>query len=179
MFRGAVCWGILSMVISTGTLVAAPPFKPEQYKEVQLKALETQPEEYKNKKVCYTSRFQKAMTTFPAYAERNGIKVGKYFWLLIPPLRLPVVVKKSDEVNALVLALKAGMEVKVYGKVRKFSVPPERAMLPRYYLDLIHLEVVALGGDAEKGGDKGGDEGGDANLRPKRPVKRPPKRRPR
>jgi hypothetical protein len=138
--------------------------------------LETQPEEYKNKKVCYTSRFQKAMTTFPAYAERNGIKVGKHFWLLIPPLRLPVVARKSDEINALVLALKAGMVVKVYGKIRKFNAPPERAMLPRYYLDLAHLEVVASGGEAEKEVDKGGD---DSGLPPKRPIERLPKRPPR
>jgi hypothetical protein len=163
VFRIAAALGVC-LSFSAFSVFARPPFKPEQYAEVQLKALQTQPEEYKNKKICYVSKFQKAMTTFPAYAERNGIKAGKYFWLLIPPLSFPVVVKKSDDMNALVMALKSGSSVKVYGKVRKFTIAPGRTMLPRYYLDLVQIEVLSQP-------DASSDDGA------KKPV-RPPRRRP-
>jgi len=152
-YRVSCLFVVVSLGIAALPANAAPAFKAEQYTEVEIKALQTQPEEYKNKKICYTSRYGKAMVTFPSYAERNGIKAGKYFWLLIQPATLPVVAKKNDDMNALIMALKSGAKVKVYGKVRKFKVPPNAKMLPRYYLDLAHIDILEQSDSKDGGGD--------------------------
>ncbi len=154
-----VAWGVPSE--------ATPPFKADQYKDVELKVLRMQPEKFKNKKICYESRFKKVMTTFPTYAERNGFKAGKYYWFVIAPLDLPVVARKTDEMNALAVALESGASVKVYGKIRKFKLEPKAAMLPHYYLELIHLEVLS---EPEKK-----NSGLDTGRPPRRPL--PPRRK--
>ena len=123
-------------------LCSAPKVKHEQYKEVDLKIIKSQPEEYRNKKVCYTSTYDKYMTTFPNYAAKNGFKAGKYYWLLIQPMSLPVVAKKTKDMNELILLLKSRCTVKVYGKIKKFRIPPQMSMLPSYYLELADIQVI-------------------------------------
>jgi hypothetical protein len=122
-------------------------FKPEDYKETEVKALKLQIEDYRNKKVCYVGVYHNTKTTFPPYADRSGIKAGKFFWLIITPNNLPVIARKGKKLDDAIMALKRGSKVKVYGKVRKLKYKPKRTMLPRYYLELIHLEVVK---EAEK-----------------------------
>ena len=137
---------LLGIIICTAVMcynVTASSANHGQYKELELNVLKSQPEEYKNKKVCYTSTYEKYMTTFPSYAVRNGFKVGRYIWLLISPINIPVVSKKTKEMNELITSLKRGSKVKVYGRIKKFRQAPYNSMLPRYYLDLDNIMVVS------------------------------------
>ena len=135
---------LLSLLVFTIGLnvTGTPKISHSLFKEISVKVLQSQPESYKNKKVCYVTTYQKFMTTFPAYAARNGFKEGKYYWLLIQPLNLPVIAKKTKDMNSIVPLLKARSKVKVYGKIKKFKVRPKISMLPSYYLELIDIEVL-------------------------------------
>lgn len=114
----------------------------QKYAEVEIAQIKATPEEYKNKKITYTSRYNKYQTTFPAYIENSGFKPGKYYLLEISPMNLPVMVKKSDKMNELIPTLAKNKVVKVSGKIEKFKTEPQRKMLPRYYLSLDEIEVV-------------------------------------
>ena len=120
-----------------------PKVKHEQYKELSLEILKSQPEEYRNKKVCYESVYERYMTTFPPYAELNGFKAGKYYWLLIAPKNLPVVAKKTKTMNSLILTLKKRCKVKIYGKIKKFHIKAKNTMLPSYYLELADIVIIS------------------------------------
>jgi hypothetical protein len=122
--------------------LSASTFKAEAYKEVQSKALKLQAEEYRNKKVFYTGLFTNILTTFPSYADKSGIKAGKYFWLVITPRNVPVVARKGKDLDAMIMAIKRGSTVKVYGKIKKFKYKPRVTMLPPYYLELANIEVI-------------------------------------
>ncbi len=117
-------------------------FDPKGYVEVELARLKATPEEFKNKKIFYISRYQGYKTTFPPYIEKSGFKPAKHYLLSISPLMVPVMSKKNDETNALIPTLPRGKAVKVYGKVEKFRIEPELTTLPRFYLDLDHIEAV-------------------------------------
>lgn len=122
--------------------ISAGTFKPESYKAVESKVLKLKPEDYRNKKIFYEGMYSSTQTTFPPYAEKNGIKAGKYFWLIISPANMPVVARKGKDLDDAIIALKRGSTVKVYGKVKKFKYKPELTILPPYYLELVHIEVT-------------------------------------
>lgn len=143
----------------------AEAFKAEYYTSVDNKTLKLKPEDYRNKKIFYEGFYSNIMTTFPAYAEKNGIKAGKYFWLIITPENLPVIVRKGDDLDDVVIAIKKGSTVKVYGKVRKFKYQAKHTMLPLYYLEMVHIEVVK---EPEKEPEEGNDR--------RNPFKRPRRR---
>lgn len=127
--------------------VKAVTFHPERYDEIQVATVKATPEEYKNKKIFYTSKYIKYLTTFPPYIEASGFKSGKYYLLMIVPADFPVLVRKDDEMNELIPTLPRGKSVKVYGKVKKFKASPQYTMFPRYYLELDHIEIVETKGD--------------------------------
>lgn len=120
----------------------ASTFKPESYTAVDAKVIKLKPEEFRNKKIFYEGLYTSTQTTFPPYVEKNGIKAGKYFWLVITPTNLPVVVRKGKGLDDAIMALKRGCTVKIYGKVKKFKYKPELTTLPPYYLELAHIEVT-------------------------------------
>lgn len=143
--------------------VKGATFHPERYDEIQPAALKATPEEYKNKKIFYTSKYIRYLTTFPPYMEASGFRAGKYYLLMVVPADFPVLVRKDDEMNELIPTLPRGKRVKVYGKVKKFKASPQYTMFPRYYLELDHVEVVETKGDegeeiAEDDVEEGGGE---------------------
>ena len=135
----------LNVIVSLSFLftsnLSAGTFKAEAYKEIEPKVLKLQIEEYRNKKVYYTGVFYNLLTTFPRYADKSGIKAGKYFWLVITPKNVPVIIRKK-KLDDVIMAIKKGSTVKVYGKVKKFKYKPERSMMPPYYLELANIEVT-------------------------------------
>jgi len=122
--------------------LCAITFKAEDYTEVKVKALKLQVEEYRNKKITYTGVCTNILTTFPNYADKSGIKAGKYFWLVVSPNNVPVIARKGKNLDSLIIAIKRGSTVKVYGKVKKFKYKPKRTIFPPYYLELINIEVT-------------------------------------
>ena len=164
---------IIAVVFGAIVVYSSPEIKHDQYKELDLNIIKSQPEEYYNKKVCYTSIYDKYMTTFPNYAEKNGFKAGKFYWLIINPVTFPVIAKKTKEMNEVILLLKSRCTVKVYGKIKKFRIPPQASMLPRYYLELADIQIVA---EPEKIDNRGHDN--DRRKQPPRyrkPFIRPSK----
>ncbi len=127
--------------ILTFTLLSAN-FDASKYQAVEIAALKASPEQFKNKKICYESKFKTYLTTFPPYIDQSGFKNGKYFLLEIFPLMVPVMVKKNDEMNELIAKLPKGKSVKVYGKIQKFRIEPQLTILPYYYLELDKLEPI-------------------------------------
>ena len=115
----------------------------KEYKEITFNELKAAPENYKYKYITYTAVFKRFATTFLPYMENSGIKSTKYFWLEIGGAQVPVIGKKTDELNKFVAGLKAGKMVKVYGKVKKFKKEPKQTLYPRYYVDLDNVELVA------------------------------------
>ena len=142
----------------------------KKYDQVTFKQLKVVPEDYKNKKVTYTDVFHGFSTTFPPYVEKSGFKVTKYFYLKVGGLAIPVMAKKSDEMNTLMVNLDRGATVRLYGKIKKFRSKPVHTTYPRYYLALEELDVVAAPkvGQPWRGGE--GDDGGGA--KPHRPRRR-------
>lgn len=138
-FRQVLIIAVFSFFALTAS---AGTFKAEDYKEIESNALKLQVEEYRNKKICYTGLYMNTMTTFPPYAEKNGIKAGKYFWLVVNPDNVPVIARKDKGLDDKIIALKRGCTVKIYGKIKKFKYKPELTMLPPYYLELVEFEVT-------------------------------------
>lgn len=135
-----ICWCVFQIAFIADA--DAGTFKAEEYKETDPNALKLQAEEYRNKKIFYTGLYTNTLTTFPPYADKSGIKAGKYFWLVVTPDNVPVVAPKSKELDEKIIALKRGCTVKVYGKVKKFKYKPEFTMMPPYYLELTEIEVT-------------------------------------
>lgn len=122
-------------------LLVTSGFNADQYQLVDKAILKAQPEKYKNKKIYFESKYSGYATTFPRYMERSGIKAGKYFHLRTYPSNLPVLAEKKKFVD-LVIGLKKGCRVKIYGKVRKFVVNPKRSRFPHYFLDVAEIVVT-------------------------------------
>lgn len=137
---------IYALFLSLSAPGFSAAFKTDAYPETELAKLKASPEEYKNKKVCYTSVYVGYYTTFRLYVERSGFKAGKYFWLRVVPLELPVMAKKDDEINELVSSLDTGAKirakVKVYGRVKQFTYEDRARTGPHYYLELDKIELV-------------------------------------
>ena len=142
------------------------PDKYKSYTAVVPKALKAMPEELKNKRVCVEGEFGGFTTTFPEYFERNGFKNSRYVVFSIRGSAMPVVARKNDTVNMLMLSLKSGATIRVFGKVKKFSREPRAAFLPHYYLDYTEMQVLAKNSKRAKQADRQ-DDGKDQQPRPK------------
>lgn len=143
---------VLSIVLGTilNATLDAKTFKQESYSEVDTKQLTLQLKDFKNKKVFYSGVYKKILTTFPNYVDRSGIKVGKYYYLVISPTNVPVIVKRDKEFDKLVLSLEKGSTVQVFGKIKAFRYKPSHTRNPHYYLELAHLKVLALDKNPKK-----------------------------
>ncbi len=137
-----ICSFVLFFLLLSSIVYAGGAFDPKSYNETELAKIKATPEEYKNKKICYISKYKGYITSFPPYIEKSGFKAGKYYLLEISPVIVPVMVKKTDEMNEIIPTLPRGKGVKIYGKIDKFRIEPEFTVLPRFYLDLDHIEVL-------------------------------------
>lgn len=151
-------------VICSFSLYSGPKLNEDLYKEISSR----------NKRVCYVTTYIKYMTTFPPYAAKNGFKAGKHYWLLIQPVSLPVITKKTDEMNELIPNLKKGTKVKVFGKIKKFRVSAKNTMLPSYYLDLDEIQIIE---EPKKDIDVDDNDKRKDQVVPDRPRRRPFRRR--
>jgi hypothetical protein len=116
-------------------------FNASQYQLVEKEMLKAQPEKYKNKKIYFVSKYFGYTTTFPKYMERSGIKAGKYFHVRTNPQNFPVVAQKK-KFSDLIIAMKKGSMMKIYGKVRKFAVSPKHSRAPHYFLEVADIIVT-------------------------------------
>ena len=123
-------------------LTSLNAFALTPYMEVDINVLKVAPEEYSSKKIVFTSTYTRYSTTFLPYMEESGIETGKYFWLDIGGLRLPVIAKKDGGMNSLVAGLKRGKTVKVYGRVKKFKKDPRQTLHSVYYVRVDKIEPV-------------------------------------
>lgn len=108
---------------------------PNSPKEVSFSLLKTAPEKHKGKLITYSEVFRDFATTFPPYMEMAGFKSTRWILLTIGDLKLPVLIKKNDEVTALVADLQPGTTVVVTGRIREFKVDPKMPAYAKYYLD--------------------------------------------
>ena len=132
---------VAGYVVAFIMLISTSGFNANHYKLVEKEMLKAQPEKYKNKKIYFESKYSGYTTTFPNYMDRSGIKAGKYFYLRTNPSNLPVLAQKK-KFSELVIGLKKGSTVKIYGKVRKFAVRPKRSRFPLYFLDVADVVVT-------------------------------------
>jgi hypothetical protein len=130
-------------------------FDSKKYQEVEISAVKATPEDLKNKKVTFETRYWRYETTFPPYVERSGYKAGKHYYLLVEPANFPVLVDKTDAMNAIIPTLKKGSKVRLYGKIKKFSSAPVETTYPHYFLELEHIEIIEEGKDDSGDGDTG------------------------
>ncbi len=128
-------------------------FDSERYTEVEINLLKATPEEFKNDRIALKTHFFNFHTTFPAYVENSGIKPSKHYYLKVNPVTLPVFFEKKDDNDNLIPTLKKGKAVMLYGKIKKFRTVPEIKVMPRYYLELEHFEVLENEPEAKSGAD--------------------------
>jgi len=116
-------------------------FDPERYKSVEVRELQLEVAEYKNKRVVFHGRFTGIQTTFPKHVERSGFKQDKHVRIETELPNVAVMAKKDDELTDLLKELKRGDPLVIYGKIREFKIPSgRRTALAKYYLDLEHIE---------------------------------------
>ncbi|GEM_PF-5997132 len=132
----------LILVFCAGVLCAAP----NSPTEVSYSLLKTAPEKHKGKLITYSEVFRDFATTFPPYVEDSGIKSSRWLMLVIGDMKVPVLVRKKDDVTAMVSDLKAGTTVIVTGRVREFKVDPRAPMYAKYYVEADTIAPVADGG---------------------------------
>jgi hypothetical protein len=134
-------------------------FDATKYEELAIEKVKATPEEYKNKKIFIETVFLMYATTFLPYMEKSGFKAGKDYYIQVKPDNFPVMSEKNDETNAIIPGLKVGSKLRLYGKIKKFKSPPVQTVLPLYYLELDHIEVLEIGSgklDEEKDLPKAG-----------------------
>ena len=115
----------------------------QDYEDVKLAAVELAPKDFTSRSVTYEAVYLNFSSTIPTYMQWNNIMPDKYLILSIgDAAKLPVVIRVSDEVKTLVSGFKKGDTVRVYGKVKEFSVKSPHAMAPSYYLEADKLEKI-------------------------------------
>ena len=131
-------------------------FDPERYKSVEVRELQLEVAEYKNKRVVFHGRFTGIQTTFPKHVERSGFKQDKHVRIETELSNVAVMAKKDDELTELLKELKRGDPLVIYGKIREFRIPSGRgSKLSKYYLDLEHVERDAAANPLDPAGKTG------------------------
>ncbi len=132
--------------------VNAKDFYKDPYKKANIDQLNAMPEKYKNKKVVITTSYLKFHTTFPAYIEKSGLKPEKKYGIIIGLKNLFAFSDKKGVFNEIIPTLKKGSQVILYGKIKKFSKDPgnRSKMMPRYYIELAHMEVSIVNNNKNK-----------------------------
>ena len=136
--RSLVC-GLLALPLAA--VSTAGTDKPE-YRETTVQKLKATPEKYRNRKVTYTGRFVGFTTTFFPYMEASGFKADRAYGLIVGHASVPVIAPKDAEFKALMSEIKPGVNVRVRGRLKRFSKKPANTLLPRHYVSLIELEVL-------------------------------------
>ena len=113
-----------------------------EYTEVTHKQLEIDAKSYKNKYVQYESTYVRVSSTFLPYIEKSGYRTDRHIWITIGGNHVPVMAKRTDELIAFLAELKAGQNVKVYGKVKEFQHEPGNTMFPRYHVYADKIELL-------------------------------------
>lgn len=132
---------VLAVALAASSLPAAN--SPNSPKEVSFSLLKTAPEKYKGKLITYSEVFRDFANTFPMYIEMAGFKSTRWILLTIGDLKLPVLIKKNDEVTALVADLQPGTTVVVIGRIREFKVDPLIPSYAKYYVDADSIVPVS------------------------------------
>jgi hypothetical protein len=135
---------IVAFVLSVH-FALAETFKPERYEEAELKELQTSPEKYKGKKVYVKTIFKGFLSTFPNYFEKNGIKPEKYYCMIIQPWNVSIILKKKSDLGDMVADIKNMSELKIYGKIKKFTRAARNKRWPKYYFEPDYIEVIKSG----------------------------------
>lgn len=148
-------------------------FKPELYKEVSIKILKATPEEYRNKKIWYQTRYEGFRKIFPNHVIDSGFKSEKYYWFRVIPEIIPVLTKKSDEYTKQLTTMKNETTVKVYGKLKKLRHSPKKRQQDYFYLDLDKLEIITTPKDEKKIAK----QKAKAEITPKKALKKKKNRR--
>ena len=117
----------------------------EDYTEINYRKLELSPKDFEYQVVCYTEPYLDFSTTFPAYIQWNNFRSETHLMIVVGSHKIPVLIEKSDEVIEILTTLKDGTKVKVFGKVKPFTVKPTKSMMPHYYVlaDKIELKEEA------------------------------------
>jgi len=122
----------------------AAPLKYRSYRQVSPRELKAMPEEFEGDRIYVEGEFDGFTVALPTYVERSGFRTGRYAALTIAGSTMPILVEKDDEMNALLLDLKKGVTLRVFGRVREFSHDPNKdRSAPRFYLDCVHVQVVS------------------------------------
>ncbi len=116
----------------------------KEYETVDYALVMASPEKYKNKKIAYEGVYLGYTTTFPRYMEDSGIKSTDYIGIGLTNLKVPAIAKKSryKDLDVLIAPLPRQSKLKFYGKIKKFRHEPDATVMPRYYLELVHAEVI-------------------------------------
>lgn len=139
---------VFSMLFAASvSVLLAETFKPERYDKVDARELETSPEKYKGKRIFIQTTFTRLLPTFPNYFEKNGIKPEKYYCMIIYPWNVAVILRKKSDMGEIVSDMKPLSEIKVYGKVKKFTRSSKLKRLPKYYFEPDYIEVVKSGNE--------------------------------
>jgi hypothetical protein len=150
---------------------SAIPSKYRNYKELTPRELKTMPEEYEGDRVYVEGAFAGFTASLPVYVERNGFRTGRYVMLTVAGSSMPIIAKKDDDTNEMLLALKKGATIRVFGRVREFHQEAMAGIAPRFYVDCAYLQVLKTTGKLARAGS-------DAAA-PERTVERVVVRRPR
>ncbi len=125
----------LTVLVAVCTACCLQAANPNAAKEVSFSLLKTAPEKHKGRLVTYSEVFRDFANTFPPYMEMAGFKSTRWLLLTIGDLKLPVLIKKKDDVTAMVADLKPGTMVIVTGRIREFKVDPKMPAYAKYYVD--------------------------------------------
>lgn len=148
-------------------LVGVFAYADDDANEVSYGELSLAPEAHYNKDVVYEEKYLSSSANFPKYVEDSGLRSKKYILLTVGNMKLPVFIRKTDEMTKFVAGLKRGVTVKILGKVKKFKRKPQVNVMPHYYVLVEDIEVTktAPGKPAEGDDPKGPPPG----RRPKVP----------
>lgn len=124
------------LAVAAGSLHAAVATN-----DVSFAMLKVAPERFRSKLITYTEVYNNFLTTLPDYMEASGFKPARWLLLDIGDPRLPVMIKKKEEIAELVAGLKAGTKVRVSGRVREFKFDSRFAMAPKFYIDADSISV--------------------------------------
>lgn len=121
---------------------AADP-KLAGYEEVDYKLVQASPEKFKNDRITYSGHFLGFTNTAPEYMVESGIDHHKYFLIGLDNLKVLAIAKKSrnKELDELLVGLKPGAVLQVYGRIKKFRVEPRHALQSAYYLEVTEVVV--------------------------------------
>lgn len=152
-------------VVVLACLIATVSVEAAVTNAVSFVKLRTSPEKFHGKAVTYTEQYNSFRTTLLPYMEDSGFKEDRYLILDIGDSRLPVIIRKREEVSVAIAKLKPGDQVMVQGRLRVFKGVPE-SDTPRYYVEATSVTAAAK------------DAGLDMAAPDKAPDKAAPKRQP-